>query len=281
MKLSRPSFFRSSLLALAAACAAFFTGCITENQVKSIVYDANYQALLASTPGAELGGVPADGKTSATTESAAARINTFLETNPGDPVMAGTLRFRQALLYLNQHAFALADSAIAQVKADTLRSPRDRAIFAAYADLRWWSEYAPARQATFFASQKDAALAHMSSLAQQANALGALPDLRDYFLEMRAWIGVKLALASADPTFSRQTLQDAVDVWTKTFSTAELEVPTASGPGGPQPFDLQTRRVLRARVLLTEIANQTAGTPVATLTFAQDAVNKFYATLQH
>jgi len=269
------------LFALVAACAVFFAGCATDDQVRTIVRDSNYQMLLATAPGAELGAVSADGKTNASAADTSAQINAFLEANKSDPVMAAALRFRQTLLYLNEHAFALADAAFKQVDATSLRSPRDKAIYAAYPDLRWWSEYALAAPATFYSGEKAAAIQHLSSLAQQAGGLAALPDLRDYFLEMRAWIGLKLGLASFDLNFSVNTLEDAVNVWTATFTPAELDELVSADFKSAKPFDLSTRRVIRARVLLTTLASQTAGAPNAKLTFSQDAVNKFYASLAH
>lgn len=271
----------SCAFALLAVGALFLAGCVTTGEVERIVHDSNYQVLVASTPDAALGGVPADGKVNAAALDASARVNAFLETHKSDPVLAGALRFRQALLHLGRHEFALADAAIAQVTAGSLRSPRDQAIFAAYADLRWWSEHAESSQATFFANQREASAQHLQSLRRHADGLAALPDLRDYFLELRAWIGLKLGLASRDLAFSARTLQDAVDVWTATFSPAELQLSPSSDPRGPKPFDLSTRRVLRVRALLEKLAAETTGLSELRLTFAQPAVNKFYATLPH
>lgn len=267
--------------ALLAAVAVFAAGCVTTDQVKTIVRDANYQMLAASTPGGALGGLSADGQTDASANDAAAQMNAFLAANQDDPVMAAALRLRQTLLYLSQHAFALADATHQQIDAASLTSPRDQAIYAAYPDLRWWNEYALAKPAAFYSSQKDVATQHMASLARQAAGLGALPDLRDYFLEMRAWIGLKLGLASPDVTFSVNTLQDAVNGWTAGFTAPELELLNADTFKSVKPFDLSTRRVIRARTLLTTLASQTAGAPNANLTFAQPAVSQFYEKLPH
>ena len=73
----------------------------------------------------------------------------------------------------------------------------------------------------------------------------------------------------------------AVDGWTAGFTAPELQLLVAANFKGVKPFDLSTRRVIRARVLLTTLAAQTAGAPNARLTFKQDAVNQFYATLPH
>jgi hypothetical protein len=281
MKISLSRRFSARAFALLATLALAAGGCVTTDQVKDIVRDANYQMLVASAPGSDLAGLSPDGKTDAAGPDAAAKINAFLAANPDDPAMAAALRLRQSLLYLSQQAFALADATHQQIAATALLAPRDKALFAAYADLRWWNEYAMATPAVFFSSQKDAAMRHMAALAQQAASLVSLPDLRDYLLEMRAWIGLKLGLASPELAFSVETLQDAVDGWTAGFTAPELQLLVAANFKSVKPFDLATRRVIRARVLLTTLAAQTAGAPNARLTFKQEAVNQFYATLPH
>ena len=266
---------------LLAALVVFAGGCVTTDEVKDIVRDANYQMLAASAPGSDLAGLSPDGKSDAAGADAATKVNAFLAAHPDDPAMTAALRLRQTMLYLGQQAFALADATHQQIAATSLLAPRDKALYAAYADLRWWNEYALATPAVFFSSQKDAAARHMAALAQQAAGLASLPDLRDYLLEMRAWIGLKLGLASPNLEFSVQTLQDAVDGWTAGFTAPELQLLVAANFKSVKPFDLSTRRVIRARVLLTTLAAQTAGAPNAKLTFKQGAVNQFYATLPH
>lgn len=269
------------ILAGVAALAVLLAGCITTGEVESIVRKANYEMLAASAPGGALAGLSADGKPADSAPDAAAQLTAFLAAHPDDPVMVAALRLRQTLLYLNQRAFALADATQKQIAAGSLTSPRDQALYAAYADLRWWNEYALASPAVFFSTQKDAAVRHMASLQQQAAGLAALPDLRDYLLETRAWIGLKLGLATPTLPPSVSTLQDAVDGWTTTFSDAELALLNAADFKSVKPFDLSTRRVIRARVLLTTLASETAGAPNARLTFARPAVNEFYGKLPH
>lgn len=281
MKDSRFSLSLPRACALLSVAVVLLTGCVTSSEVKSIVRDANYQMLVATAPGVDPAGLSADGKSDPSAADTSARVDAFLEANKNDPVMANALRFRQTLLYLSQRAFSLADAAYQQVDATSLRSPRDKALYAAYKDVRWWNEYALTAPFTFHATQKDAALSHMSSLARQAGDLASLPDLRDYFLEMRAWIGLKLGLGSPSLDASVATLQDAVNVWTATFTPAELDLLLSADFKAVKPFDLSTRRVIRARSLLTTLASQTTGAPNARLTFAQDSVNKFYAGLLH
>jgi hypothetical protein len=269
---------------LFASGALLLHGCISSTEVKSIVRDSNYQMLLASTPGLETGLAtnPAEGPNAAAAadDAAAVRINAFLEAHQDDPSMANALRLRQTLLYLNQRAFALADSAILQIDARKLSSPRDQALVAAYPDLRWWAEYAHTAELTFATTQQEAALAHSASLEQHAAKLAASPDLRDYLLEMRAWIGLKLGLATVNnPAFTQATIQNAINPWAETFSPAELTLLGAADFKNAKPFDLATRRVLRARGLLTKLAQQFAGAPHPTLTFNRPAFQQYYDSL--
>jgi hypothetical protein len=278
----RPALPARFLFTLTLALGALgFAGCVTDQQVKAIVRDSNYQMLLAAAPGVETGLAtnPQDASAAAGNDDAAARINAFLEANKDDPALASALRLRQTLLYLNQRALALADATVADVKAPALHSVRDQALLAAYPDLRWWAEYSLAGEFAFYPAQKDAALAHIAALEQQAAAkpLAGAPDLRDYFLEMRAWIGLKLGLASTDAAFSIATLQNAVNAWLGTFSAAELALLNSADFKSTKPFDLSTRRVIRARALLTTLSARTTGAPNHALVFAQAAANTYYA----
>lgn len=264
-----------------ASCALLLNGCITSQEVSTIVRDSNYQMLLASSPGLETGLAtnPEEGPNAAM-DDAAMRINVFLEAHRDDPVMASTLRLRQTLLYLNQRALALADSAIQQVDQKKLPGPRDQALVAAYPDLRWWAEFAHTAEITFSTTQKAAALEHIAALEQHAAKLAASPDLRDYFLEMRAWIGLKLGLATFNnPTFKRDTIQNAITPWAETFTPAELTLLGATDFKNVKAFDLSTRRVLRARALLTKLAQQNSGPTRIPLTFSRPAFQEYYDAL--
>src|SRR5687768_12911206 len=102
MKLSRSRFLPMRALSLIAALAVFAAGCVTTDQIKTIVRDSNYQMLAASAPA--LGGLSADGTTDDSATNAAAQMNAFLAANQDDPVMTAALRLRQTLLYLSQQA---------------------------------------------------------------------------------------------------------------------------------------------------------------------------------
>ncbi len=274
---------RPRLFAAVAFVAVLLAGCVTDDQVRSIVRDSNYQMMLASDPGLATTLSAQDG-TSTANPDAAARINAFLAAHPDDPAMKSALLLRETLLYLAQGNIDLAKATKKNLVVGDLHSLRDQQLAAAYDDLEWWSTYARTGEFEFATTQKDAARQHITALETRANNkdLAALPDLSDYFMEMRAWIGLKLGLATFnDPALKQATVEQAVDAWTTTFSDQELALLNATSFADVQPFDLATRRVLRARTLLTTLAQRTTQDPNATFHFAKDAVNQFYTALPH
>jgi hypothetical protein len=273
------------VFACAAACALFLAGCVTDDQVKSIVRDSNYQMLLASSPGLETTLAPDPEKVGSTADNdAAARTNAFLAAHPDDPAMVNALRLRQTLLYLAQRSFALADVTRKQITLDALHSTRDKALAGALDDLSWWAKFSLTGEFEFSSNHAEAAAQHIASLQAKAAGkdLAASPDLRDYFMEMSAWIGIKLGLATPrNAPLKKERVQKAVDAWTSTFSTQELELIASGDFKEVKPTDLSTRRVIRARSMLTTLAERTRGAPNTDFVFGQQGVNKFYAQLAH
>ncbi len=266
---------------LVASCALLLNGCISSTEVKSIVTHSNYEMLLAADPALGVAGLQTDPAAGGNqkVDEAAARIETFLAQHQDDPAMVSALRLRQALLYLNHGQFSLAQNAFAEVKATDLHSARDKALFAVQPHLLWWNQTAAMNPAGFFASEKAKAEKAMSALLAETKAKDLPPpDLRDYLLEMRAWIGLKLGLAIADPAASRETLQNAVNPIAESFTPAELTLLTTTTFKDAKPFDLSTRRVLRTRSLLSTLARLTANAPNATRIFNSPAFQRYYDT---
>lgn len=252
------SAVRSLRRGLALAVLLFAAGCTTTNEVRDIVRAGNYEMLLAADP-ALATTVPADAdKGPRPAPAAAARLTAFLQANADDPVLGPALHLRQALLYLNEREFALADAAFAQARGAKFTAPRDTALALAYPDLKWWTTWSLAAGGAF-RSQRDEALARLKAFATHSAspALKDAPDVRDYFLEMRAWIGLKLAFAVALPAeaeFQNGTLADAINTWTDNFAAADLALLNNPRIGADQAFALSTRRALRLRVLLDTLA---------------------------
>lgn len=279
----RPAFPRF-LRALSVLAVVALAGCATQEQVRDIVRSSNYEVLVASDPALAMT-VPADAdKGTKPTPAAAERLTAFLQANPDDPVLGPTLHLRQALLYLNERQFDLAQAAFDQIKGAKLTTARDEALVAAFPTIKWWSQWSLASGGVFRGQRTDA-LAKMQLLADQAAAPGLAqsPDVSAYFLEMRAWIGLKAGFAvvlPADAEFQVQTLQSAVDLWTKTFSSEELAMLNNPQIDAKLAFTLSTRRVLRLRTLLDTLATvaKSGGTlvPPPAVHFAAPAAQTYY-----
>ena len=286
LRSSQSPRFVSPWLWLLVSCALFFSGCMSTTEVKSIVHDSNYEMLVSAEPALGVAGLqtdPAAAGGNQKIDEAAARIETFLAQHQDDPAMASALRLRQGLLYLNHREFSLAQSVLAEVKATDLHSARDKTLYAVQKHLLWWNQTAEMSPARFFASEKDKAVEAMASLLATTKSKDAVPppDLGDFLLEMRAWIGLKLGLATVDPATARDALQSAVNPWAETFTPAELTLLVSPTFKDVKPYDLSTRRVLRARALLTTLAQLTAGAPNAPLAFSRPAFQQYYDALPH
>ena len=281
---SRPLPPHCRWLPFVACCALFLNGCLTTTEVTKLVRDSNYEMLL-SAPGLETGGLSTNpgGDKSSSVDEASARIEAFLAQHPDDPAMAAALRLRQALLHLNHGAFALAQNSFAEVNPADLHRPRDRALYAARDLLLWWHQFSQVPPATFHATQRDTAEKTMRLLAEQSRTpdVASAPALRDYLLEMRAWIGLKLGLATADPAAARATLQSAINLYGESFSPAEITLVNATDFKNVPPYDGSTRRVLRARTLLETLAKAARDQPDRQLTLAQPAFQLYYAAALH
>jgi len=270
------------LVTVLAAIA--LAGCVTSTQVRDIVSASNYEMLVASDP-ALATTVPADAdKGAKPTPGAAERLTTFLQAHPDDPVLGPALHLRQALLYLNERQFDLAQAAFDQIKGAKLTTARDEALVAAFPTIKWWSQWSLAGGGVFRGQRTDA-LAKMQALATLAagEGLKQSPDVSAYLLEMRAWIGLKAGFAvvlPADAEFQVQTLQSAVDVWTKTFSADELAMLNNPQIDAKLAFTLSTRRVLRLRTLLDTLATvaKSGGTlvPPPAVLFEKPAAQTYY-----
>lgn len=280
------SFLSRSFRPLALVVALALGGCVTTDQVRDIVRTSNYEMLVSADPAlvTTVPANPADANAAKPSPTAAERLTAFLQANPDDPVLGPTLHLRQALLYLNERQFDLADAAFKQIKGGKLTTARDEALAANYPSLRWWSEWSLAGPGAFRAERANA-LAQMQTLATAAasGSLKQAPDVADYFLEMRAWLGLKAGFAivlPADAQFQVSTLQSAVDGWTSTFAPSELALLGNAKFAAKDAFTLSTRRVLRLRSLLGALAQvaKSGGTlvPPPALHFASTEAQTYY-----
>lgn len=278
------SFGFSWARTLALLLALTLTGCVTTDQVRDIVRSSNYEMLISADP-ALATTVPADANVGPKpAPGAAERLTTFLQQNPDDPVLGPALHLRQALLYLNQRQSALAQASFNQIKGAKFASARDETLAAAFPTIKWWTEQSLAAGGDFRTNQRDNAVAAMKTLADFAQGSAAkTPDVADYLLEMRAWIGLKASFAivlPADAAFQVSTLQDAIDGWTNTFTAEQLPLLNEAKFTSSDALTLSTRRVLRLRTLLDTLANvaKSGGTlvPPPAVHFASADTQRYY-----
>lgn len=260
----RRSFLRAAALrrlCLAAAFALLLTSCVTP-EVKDLIRDANYEMLLTEAGPTPLSGLQADpATTSPVGSNALSRLEAFVGQHPENKAMVTALRLRQATLYLNTGSFQLARAAFASIDSAELHTPRDQAIYALREHLVWWYQHAQMGNApAFFLEQKPAAEAAMKALAEQSAALTAAPDARDFLLEMRAWIALKLGLEAKLFGGAQTILADGIDTFGNVFTTEERQQVargTLDENSGAPAFDPSTRRILRAGNLLRRLAENT------------------------
>jgi hypothetical protein len=275
---------RHLLRPFALAAVLVLAGCATTDEVRDIVRASNYEMLVTADP-ALVTTVPADAnKGPKPAPGAAERLTTFLQAHPDDPVLGPALHLRQALLYLNERQFELADASFNQIKGAKLTIARDEALVAAYPEIRWWAEWSQAGGGAFKA-QRETALGKMDTLAIAAGSvpLKASPDVSDYLLEMRAWIGLKTAFAVVLPTdadFQKDTLEGAINAWTDTFAGQQLALVNEAKFDASQAFTLSTRRVLRLRTLLDTLATVVKSgrdsVPAPAVRFRSSEVQQYY-----
>src|SRR5690606_34803733 len=120
----------AAVVALAAAA-----GCVTAEQVKSIVTEANAAtiaaeaAVLDADPGAAPG---------ASWRDTVARIEAFIAEHPDEPRTSNALRIREAVVLLGAGQPNLARAVFEEVDRELLGSARDIAIYDAREHLVWW-----------------------------------------------------------------------------------------------------------------------------------------------
>jgi hypothetical protein len=272
---------RSRIL-LALVAALLLSGCLTTIDVRHAVDRANYEMLIGEA-GSPTDFLPANAIERGQPSSALARLDAFEQQLTDNPTALNALRLRRALLHLNNKAYALAAAAFDDVKDTDKLSNRDRALFKVHSTMLWWWPLAPVNLPGVFAQQLPAAERHQAALRDTAKEPATPPETRDYLLEMRAWIGIKLAFDLADAGETRKRLADAVDPFVASFSPAELaQVATGiTDLKTAHAFDATTRRVLRTQGMIEHIASRMAARSEGrrvTPNFEKEQIAKYYAT---
>jgi hypothetical protein len=249
-----------TLLAL-AGLLALGGGCATQRQVADIVSQSN-AALLAAEVGAD-GEIEANPATPASpgAEGASKKIEGFIASHPDQKTAASALRIRQAVLFLSQANYNLAEAAFNEASLNDLKTDRDRALKELQPHLIWWYRTSRSAQGRILtdSESRDATNA-LRAFQEQIDRRQESPAIRDHLAEMRAWVGLKLAEASPDPATLKQRLEAPIRAYAAIFTADDLRF--LSQPEGElkeKAIGVEGRRRLRAKAVIAK-AKELAGT---------------------
>jgi hypothetical protein len=238
---------------LVMACLlALGCGCATQRQVADIVSQSN-AALLAAEVGAD-GELEANPGTPASpgAEGASKKIDAFIASHPDQKTAASALRIRQAILFLSQANYNLAEAAFNEASLNDLKTDRDQALKELQPRLIWWYRASRGAQGRIFTpSESREATNALSAFQEQIEKRRESPAIRDHLAEMRAWIGLKLAEASPDPATLKQRLEDTIRPYATIFTADDLRF--LSQPESElkeQAIGVEGRRRLRAKAVI-------------------------------
>jgi hypothetical protein len=190
--------FGPILTALAIAATA---GCVTADEVRSIVTEANAAAVAADAAvlDADPSPVPGEGW-----RDSVARIEAFIAENPDEAVTNNALRVREAVILLGAGQANLARAVLEEVDPGRLGSARDSAIYAAREHLVWWYGLGSVLTGSDFERGEEA----LVGIAAVADGLDRADYTRRFFEEMRVRIALRLARSRVQEEDIRSLLDD-------------------------------------------------------------------------
>jgi hypothetical protein len=238
---------------LLAAVLAGPSGCVTQRQVADIVSQSN-ASLLAAQVGAD-GQVDANpGAANPGADVASKKIDAFIASHPEQKTAASALRIRQAVLFLGQGNYNLAEAAFNAASLNDLKTDRDRALKELQLHLVWWYRTSRSAQGRVLTGlESDEADRAMAAFAEQVQKRKDSPEIRDLLAEMRAWIGLKLAEAAPDRANLKRRLEAAIQGYAGIFSAEDL--PALDRPESElqeKAIGVEARRQLRAKAVLAK-----------------------------
>jgi hypothetical protein len=228
-------------------------GCATEQQVRQIVDGSNARLAASLLPDP---GLAADGTRAKETGDTARRIDEIIAAHPDQKALASSLRVRQAVLYLNEGSFNLAEAAFESADAAQLFTDRDRALKALAPHLVWWYRARPAGASPLQDTEFGSAKAAMAAMKAQVAATRDSPDVRDWIAETGAWIGLVYTAAVVPVAAQKAALEDTINDYAVIFSAADLAwlcAPSRASAKAPLP---DVRRRLRAEAVIRQAAEQ-------------------------
>jgi hypothetical protein len=223
-----------SLFALTLA-AALIGGCVTADQVKDIVEDANRESLVASLGGSDANLEPGtQGAPVAAWENEVARIEDFIVSHPDQPRTNNALRIREAILLLNAQQPNLARAVFAEVEREQLVTERDRALYDVHDHLIWWYGLGT----TLSAEDRERAQSALTGIAEVADGLERSSQTRRFLEETRVRIALRLAHDLSDPGDIRSVLDEAMDRYEAQFDASDRQAIQAWHAGDGRPGDV-------------------------------------------
>lgn len=230
---------------LAATLA--LTGCVTQQQVQRIVADSNAQLLASQFPEPQL--LPKPGEPAG--DDVSRRIDEFIAAHPDQKTLNGSLRVRQAIIYLDRKQYNLAEAAFNAAKAyQPLPGARDDALVNVRESLVWW--YENSGGGSFDEVQMGHATGARKAFNEEARKRASSPDIRDFLAETGAWVGLKhfdsVTTSGEQKLLMEQTINDYAFV----LGAEDLKWLCNPGPMTDQ-VDMQTvRRRVRAETVLDQ-----------------------------
>jgi hypothetical protein len=251
MNESQIGLTRAAARLAAGICTALLLlalpGCATQEQVKRIVADSNAQ--LAASRFAE---VPLEAKPDAPREVDAARqIESFIAEHPDQKTLIGTLRVRQAMIYLSRKQYNLAQAAFNA--ATDLQTDRDQALVAVHKSLIWWYE----NSATpFNDAMATSASAHRKAFSTEAKRRSASPEIRDFLAESAAWVGLKQFEATTRSSEQKAIIEETMNDYAFILDGSDLEWLCQPAPMTDKADMQAARRRVWAELVLDEGTKQ-------------------------
>jgi tetratricopeptide (TPR) repeat protein len=239
---------------LGAALLLAAAGCMTQQQIQKIVDDSNAQLLAGQFAEPQL--LPTPGKPEA--DDVAKRIEDFIAAHPDQKTLDGSLRVRQAIVYLNRKDYDLADAAFkAARELAPLPTARDDALVAVHESLIWWYENSGSRE--FDEEQIRRAAEVRGAFNDQAKQRAGSPDIRDFLAEAGAWVGLQQATSVREAAEEKLVIEQSLNAYAGIFDAEDLKWLCHPAQMADKLAMSAVRRRVRAETVLNETAKVVQG----------------------
>lgn len=264
---SRNGIFRSFLLITGVIlwfAASLVTGCVTTEEVTSIVKRSNESMLLSlvdasasALPGASLPSANAEVASGGRWEEDSARIDAYIAAHPGQDALASALRIRQAMLLLTYGQYNLANASFEMVDPAHLFTARDKALYTLRRHMIWWF----AQDKTLFHYPDDFQMGSdaLREFQKTIDTLNDSPEIRDYLAEVQAYIALQMALRITNVSEQKKYFGDGINRYAEIFTDEDLKVLLAHKDD--KKALLNNRRQIRALAVIEKAKAVCRGQP--------------------